>query len=293
MEPSLLSEYPDVAAEWHPTLNGGLRPDQVRPKSGRRVWWRCRACGHEWESCVCVRASGCGCPACSGRGRAVVPGANDLATKRPDVAAWWHPERNEGLLPSGVRPMSGKTVWWKCPTCGFEWQKTVAGMTKRTACPKCTGGGTKIIPGLNDLATLSPAIAAEWHPHKNGGLSPSAVGKGSSKVVWWLCPECGGEWQARVESRFAGSGCPYCARRNGRAVPGKSDLATVNPRLAEEWHPSLNRTIKVDEVLPMSGMRVWWKCPKCGFEWQAAVASRSRGSGCPSCRRRRARAPAS
>ena len=45
----------------------------------------------------------------------------------------------------------------------------------------------RLIKGENDLATLHPALAKEWHPTKNGNLKPGDVSPGSSKKVWWLC----------------------------------------------------------------------------------------------------------
>ena len=33
--------FPEVAKQWHPTLNGDLKPTDVKPGSNERVWWRC------------------------------------------------------------------------------------------------------------------------------------------------------------------------------------------------------------------------------------------------------------
>ena len=35
--------------------------------------------------------------------------------------------------------------------------------------------------------------------------------------------------------------------------------------------------------LPGSGKKVWWKCKKCGNEWETAIRTRNIGHGCPSC----------
>ena len=32
---------------------------------------------------------------------------------------------------------------------------------------------TKLIPSVNDLATVRPDLAKEWHPTKNGHLTPN------------------------------------------------------------------------------------------------------------------------
>lgn len=76
--------------EWHPTKNI-IDKAIIRPMSGKVVWWMCSK-GHEWDErvdnrVVCMS----GCPYCSGH--RIMPGENDLATQRPDVAALWHPKK--------------------------------------------------------------------------------------------------------------------------------------------------------------------------------------------------------
>ena len=44
-----LSDYPLLVAEWHPTKNGNLAPDDYQHKSGKKVWWKCEY-GHEWDA---------------------------------------------------------------------------------------------------------------------------------------------------------------------------------------------------------------------------------------------------
>ena len=46
----------------------------------------------------------------------------------------------------------------------------------------------KLVKGENDLATVNPVLAKEWHPTKNENLNPEDITSGSSKEVWWLCP---------------------------------------------------------------------------------------------------------
>lgn len=43
-EVNLSVVYPHIAELWHPTLNGALTPQAVRPKSNKAVWWLCRIC---------------------------------------------------------------------------------------------------------------------------------------------------------------------------------------------------------------------------------------------------------
>ena len=64
----------------------------------------------------------------------------------------------------------------------------------------------------NSLATTHPDLAKEWHPAKNGELTPDKVTAGSERKVWWKCPKGPEhEWQAKVEQRARlSSGCPRC-----------------------------------------------------------------------------------
>lgn len=265
---------PDLAAEWHPSNNGDLRPTMVTRSSGRKVSWL-GACGHDWESTITHRSDrGDGCPYCSGR--AILVGFNDLGTISPNLAAEWHPNKNGDLKPSMVTRSSNKTVSW-LGTCDHTWESTVANRGNGDGCPTCRG--LIILVGFNDLATLFPKLAAEWHPSKNGNLLPSMVTRGSQKKVWWI-GTCGHEWPATIAGRSNGIGCPYCWGR--LAIEGLTDLATREPDLASEWHPTLNGDLKPHMVTRQSGKKVWW-LGACDHDWESTVANRSNGNGCPWC----------
>ena len=262
----------DLAAEWHPTKNGDLLPSQVMPMSNKKAWWLCGK-GHEWAAQIASRSIGKACPACAGK--AVSPDFNDLATVNPDLAAQWHPTKNGHLLPSHVTAGSDKKVWWLCSK-GHEWAAQIAGRSSGNGCRACAG--QVAVPGVNDLATVGPDLAAEWHPTKNGDLLPSLVMPGSQKKVWWLCGACGHEWAALVGDRSAGRGCRVCAGQV--AVPGVNDLATIDPDLAAEWHPIKNGDLLPSQVMPGSSKTVWWLCGKCGDTYEMQLRYRSRGFGC-------------
>ncbi len=118
----------------------------------------------------------------------------------------------------------------------------------------------------------------EWNYEKNGNLQPSAFKVNSNRKVWWICKH-GHEWQAIIESRTKGNGCPFC---NGKkAIRGVNDLSTVNPKLASEWNYSKNKISPLN-IRPNSNKKVWWICSK-GHEWEAVISSRNAGSNCPYC----------
>lgn len=69
-----------------------------------------------------------------------------------------------------------------------------------------------LVPGVNDLATLEPEIAAEWYEALNAPLTPEMVTVGSHRKVWWECSE-GHVWKSVIYSRTGAQrcGCPVCA----------------------------------------------------------------------------------
>ena len=268
--------YPDVAAEWHPTKNGSLTPHDTAIGTPKKVWWSCKD-GHEWDSRVSARTrQGQGCPYCSGR---QPTDRNRLSIIRPDIAAEWHPARNRDLTPNQVTVSSNETVWWICEQ-GYdhEWDDTVNHRTSGRGCPFCAG---KRISDTNRLSVNYPDVAAEWHPTKNGGLTPKSVTSQSNRKVWWRC-EDGHEWKARIPSRTSqGTGCPSCA---GKVVTDANRLSLQCPEVAAEWHPTKNGDAKPEETAVGTPKKAWWRC-KQGHEWEASVNSRTppRSRGCPYC----------
>lgn len=203
----ILHERTNLLKEWDESRNFPLTPDTVSYGSKKKVWWTCEN-GHSWQTTVHVRSEGSGCPYCAGR--KVLLGFNDLETLYPDVAAQWDKRKNGCLKPSDVAVSSNRPAWWHCEL-GHSYRATVSSRTQRkTGCPYCAG--CKVLKGFNDLETLCPGVAAQWHPSLNGALTPEMVTPGSNKKVWWQC-SMGHVWKSDIYPRTGAQqcGCPVCA----------------------------------------------------------------------------------
>ena len=269
----LESTYPGIAKEWHPTKNGTVLPSDVTKNTQKKFWW-IGPCGHEFYTSVYQRtANGRGCPYCS---RRILSGFNDFQTKNPELAKEWHPTKNGSRSPSAVGTGDPVIVWW-LGKCGHEWKASVNARNRGTGCPYCQN--SKLLPGFNDLKTVNPDLAAEWHPTKNVPLNPTDVLYGSNKKVWWL-GKCGHEWQATVSSRSK-NGCPICSNRV--FLPGFNDFSSIEPELAKEWHPIKNGDLTPESIKVTYNEEVWW-LGKCGHEWEETPRTRHYyGTGCPIC----------
>ena len=275
---SLQFNHPALAAEWHPVKNGTLTPDMLTSSSNAKVWWQCDM-GHEWQATLASRTLNAGrCPFCDPRALRKATPSTCLSATNPALAAEWHPSKNGDLTPDDVLPFSSKKVWWQCAK-GHEWEAFIFSRSRGNGCLRCLKKQSAKTSA--PLSKQNPALAAQWHPTKNGTRTPDDVPDFSMTKAWWLC-EQGHEWEATIFSRSRGTGCPYCTNR--KLLVGYNDLATVNPEIAAEWHPTKNGDLVPQAVFPSSNTSVWWQCKE-GHEWQTQIFNRTTGSLCPTCER--------
>ncbi len=208
---SLLTEYTELAKQWHPTRNASLTAETVTPHSGQKVWWLC-SYGHEWKAVINSRTRGHGCPYCVGQ----KPTADrNFATRYPALVKEWDLEKNGNKKPVDFTRRSSSKVWWKCEK-GHSWQATISNRTRDFKNSICPCSSNRKLCEDNSLAQVRPDIAKDWHPYKNGPLTPNDFVAGGSKKVWWICKH-GHEWQAQIGARvISGTGCPKCTLQTSR-----------------------------------------------------------------------------
>jgi very-short-patch-repair endonuclease len=276
---SLAEVNPELAKQWHPTKNRDLTPSDFFAKSGIKVWWKCeKGDDHEWESIIVNRTRGRGCPMCSNY---ITVKSNCLVTTHPQLATQWHPTKNNTLVPENFTHGSHQKIWWKCDKgADHEWITSIKSRANRgTNCPVCAGKKTV---HSNSIATTHPELVKEWHPTKNGTLTPSDVIKNSHKMIWWQCPKYKDHvWKSIVSNRTRHK--TICSVCDSRTVVKSTSLEHTHPELAKQWHPTKNGDLKADQVVAGSHYKVWWKCNKgIDHEWLAVIGSRV-SRGCPFC----------
>lgn len=198
---------------------------------------------------------------------------SSLLSKNKQLSKDWNYNRNNGLTPDKIKPNSELLVWWICNNCSNEWQATIH--ERHRGCKKCFK--------CKSISTNLPKIIKEWHPTKNGNLTPHDVTFASHKKYWWICKE-GHEYRTSVHTKSKGRGCPYCS---GHKLHINNSLASVNPELSKEWHPIKNGDKTPEIVFPSSRKeKAWWQCSKIkDHVWETKIKERhQQGNGCPYCR---------
>jgi hypothetical protein len=115
--------------------------------------------------------------------------------------------------PNEVSYGSNEIYLWNCSKCESKFSMSINARTYlKYNCPYCAG---QKVNYTNCLNTTYPVVAKEWHPTKNGKLTPNDVTKSSNKKAWWQCVECNNDWNAIINSRTSGKGCPFCSKSKG------------------------------------------------------------------------------
>jgi|GEM_PF-964757 len=183
---------------------------------------------------------------------------NAMLKHSPHLFEEWYFEKNNelGLDIYKVTKGSSRKVWWFCPKCKSCYDLSVSQRVRGNKCPYCRGYR---VNNSNSLASLRPDIANQWHPTKNGDLSPDKVSCGSDIKAWWICNNDSSHiWESTISNRNTGRNCPYCSGK--KVLKGFNDMWTTNPRLASLLaDPEDGYNYKEN-----SNAYVNWKCPDCG-----------------------------
>ena len=238
--------------DWEANKKEGLDPNKLTLGSTKKANWICSK-GHKWKSSINGRGIGYGCPYCSNQ--KILPGYNDLATTNPELLQDWDYEKNT-LRPTEITAHSQRKAWWKCSK-GHSYIASTAHKTEGRGCPYCSN--KKVLKGYNDLATTHQDLAKEWHPTKNGILTPTDIVAGSGKKVWWKCLR-GHEYIAKVCARSVShNGCPKCRQGNQTSFPEQavySYIKQIYPDAINRYKDIFNNGMELDIFIPSKNIAI-------------------------------------
>jgi len=207
---SLQNTHPELLEYWHPTKNGNLKPTDISFGSHLKVWWICKYEKNHDHLETPLKRKSRGCPLCPKQyHRKVVPLKKSLEFNNPELSKLFDTKKNS-IFPRDIYKGSSKKYWWKCEKgIDHEWFSTINDVKRgKYYCPFCFGYRVSI---TNCLDTMFPEVSKEFHPTKNGDITPRNVYHGSHKKIWFVCNK-GHEWETPLYVRTRmGCGCPYCS----------------------------------------------------------------------------------
>jgi putative zinc ribbon protein/uncharacterized protein DUF559 len=253
---------PELAAEWHPTLNGSLTPFDIRPRGRASVWWKCPL-GHVWKAKVAPRAVGIGCPECStiGVSERQVRLEFELAAAGLPVVHQHPPIAVDGrrAIKADIA-MPALRVIVEYDGSYYHARKARADRSQTAALESV--GWTVLRVRERPLAALGghEVSVGPTEPIKSVTISVlralEDIGCRASNISEYMRDP--NEWGKQQASKAL---YKYRAK----------NLLHEFPEVAKQFDPAKNNGITPDQVHPGSNTKFCWTCSHCSYEWQAMV----------------------
>ena len=265
---SLAKRDPESLVKWDYEKNNslGIFPDKVPVNSEKEVWWKCPVCNHSWQTKVKYRNM---CPKCNTRG-----------TSYPEQAIYFYISK---IFPDAVTRDQhiGKELDIYIPSIktaieydGSRWhkgkQKLDIDNNKDELCKK---KGIRLIrfrdPSLPKTINAEIIKCIDYH---YDGLEDGI------KKLLPLLKVCDEMPEVDLKRDYDEINAQI------KSVLSHNSLAEQYPEIAKEWHPTKNKDLLPEHVMPGTIRSFWWLCPVCGYEWKTSANNRAlHGSKCPIC----------
>jgi hypothetical protein len=220
-----------------------------------------------------------------------------------EICNQWHPQLNGKWKPSDFSRGSNYYATWFCGKqaecgCYHIWNAPIGNRLKR-GCPWCCGQKRcqHMMDDIYSLQAKFPYIALQFHPTKNGIITPDQINAFSHVEYWWLCLKttcvegCKHEYQMKVSDKIKYD-CPLC-RVGPKQFCIHNSLRGTHPAVAIYWDMEQNRDEDGAIILPTqitygSNYVAQWKCQKtciegCVHSWAAPISSAVRIRDCDIC----------
>ena len=275
---NLMVMHPEIAAEFHPSKNGGLSAADLLPGSSKQVWWLCEK-GHEWQTSPNKRVHrGDGCRTCwtpASRIQLRVFAEMEAVFGEAELDAVVAGKHIDVWLRDFGIAIEFDGEFWHRHRLSHDRDKSrvlsPAGITLiRLRDDRIEPAGGDVVIGFHvtlGKGHVNDLLKAVRH------LADRDNADFDDRIAEYLEQE---EWIA--PKRFQ----QLVTRR--RRPPKHRSLAYCFPRIAAEWNYAENEPVKPTEVYAKANHSAWFRCPTCGRSYRARISHRTdEGSGCPYC----------
>lgn len=212
--------------------------------AGKKVCFKCKICGFEWDKRGALNAKVVPCSPCT----LAKLTTKSLRESFPKLSKEWVHQKNGKMTPDNISANNDRYAWWRCSTCDYEWCTKITTRVNY-GCPGCSG---KAVTDNNRLSLKCPDLKVEWHTEKNTTVKFDSVSYSSMLKVWWRCKVCAYEWKTCIFQRAQqGKGCRKCQETLFGMATSKVEIklreAIRNVFNIED--EDLNDSLKADPVI--------------------------------------------
>ncbi len=280
----LATTHPELAKEWNYGKNGKLTPSDVTFGYGKKVWWICPV-GHEYQASVNKRTSGNGtnCPICAaGSQTSFAEQAVFFYLKKafPDAINRYHADFLGNMELDIYIPSWRIGIEYD----GEAWHKAKHKPREFKKYRLCHEQGIKLIRLKEAPLTEADRGSYDIALHFDNMYEQKTL-EAMIFELYTVITHSGFHLPFKIDIEKD----KLEIMKYRQILPGES-FESLYPDIAKEWHPKKNGSLKPSMFKPGSNHKVWWKCPICGYEYEASIGHRtggisssSRSTGCPAC----------
>jgi hypothetical protein len=274
---NLLVKFPLIAAQWHKTKNGTKLPEEYRPKSHAKVWWRCdRYEEHEWEAAISNRTNlGSGCPKCG------------VSTSLPELRIY--AEFLSLFSDTQHRYKEGKQeidVFIPSLQIGIEYDGAYYHANKLERDKRKT---EELSRNGIDLIRVRVAPLKKLSSHdvvvKEGELSKESLNDLVTSILTFDHEEAASDrLKNYIDHPDFNDEKSYQKFVDYLPNPFPENSCSALPELAALWDFEANHPLKPENFAKGSGKEIWWQCeshPE--HTWKQAINVQTQMTGCPYC----------
>ena len=257
--------------EWNTERNGNLSPKDITYGSGKRVWWKCNR-GHEWYVSIGNRVYGTNCPVCS-----------RTQTSFPEQAIAYYLSKSFSILQRYRIKGFEIDVYLEDYNIGIEYDGLFYHTGKKSQREKNKNTfyaekGLKLVHVKESKSKSGIEDNILYYVLGKANYLDNSFNKMLVSLVEFLERLTGVKTDKDIDIIRD----ELSIREQYASIIKSTSVAAIFPEIVPEWDIEKNNGMTPDNFSANAHTKVWWKC-KNGHSWQAEIASRNRGVGCPYC----------
>ncbi|WP_341320433.1 zinc-ribbon domain-containing protein [Solibacillus sp. FSL H8-0523] len=269
-ETCLANIRPDLALDWDNEKNNGITAKDVLPFSNKRYWWICPE-GHSYEKVVADRSlKGSGCPLCY----------KLSGSSFPEFSLYYYLKKS-GLTVSHREIIRVDDVSFEADILLPSIQTIIEYDGKKWHLGKEDKDREKnLFFKKNGYSTVRvrEAPLTQIDESWNYLFEPSNL-ESYASMIFDIFNHL--KIPINFKDIFTNNDL-IDIRTNFYHVKRANSIATIEPKLLQQWHSTKNTGLNPNFISTGSNVEIIWECEK-GHEYSMNVKSRMRGRGCPFC----------
>ena len=277
---ALFKDVCPIGVEWWDKTRNTLLLDEISCYDRNYAFFICEQ-GHHFKKRISSFFQTPKCDDCENEKKSI-------ATVKPRLLPFFDKNANNSDA-TQIRAHSSGGVFWKCPSCGYTWNKAPKAIRNtQDRCPKC-----KFRPTLHSgvsFEEFNPNASKLWIKQMNGKNTPQNILYNERTVIYIRCPNNENHIISKQVFRIPRTfpyGCKLCTNT---VVKPEESFGSLCYHLLEEFDREKNHfsPFAVSEVSTKDASWICKNNPE--HKWSAKIIERARGRGnCPYCNNKKSK----